>query len=157
MLTDSTSTRKVDYIPKPEYMLKLKTMAKNPRIISNIGGSRFETCAEPLMKDPSSILSYMVLPESPFKPYNVDNIYIYFIDRDPVSLFTFSTTFVGTVTVTFLHCLQVFQTLQDSRKNVVSTTNQPTHFRGDQDFRHFLSLILHFFFIIIIGCCPHFL
>ena len=83
--TDSTSTKEVDYIPTPKYMLKLKTMAdcQKSRIILNIGGSRFETCAETLMKDPSSILSYKVLPESPFKPYNVDNIYAYFIDRDP--------------------------------------------------------------------------
>jgi hypothetical protein len=36
-----------------------------------------------LQSDPSSILSYMVLKQSPMKPYSVDNIYTYFLDRDP--------------------------------------------------------------------------
>ena len=83
----STGEKEVNctYVPTPKYMLQLKAMAdcQKSRLILNVGGSRFETCAETLQKDPSSILSYMVLPDSPMKPYNVDNIYTYFIDRDP--------------------------------------------------------------------------
>ena len=73
------------YEPTPKHSLQLKTMAEcqKSRNILNVGGSRFETCVPTLQSDPSSILSYMVLKESPMKPYNVDNIHTYFLDRDP--------------------------------------------------------------------------
>lgn len=41
-----------------------------------------------LQADPSSLLSHMVMPSSPVKPYSVYNIYSYFVDRDP-KLFSF--------------------------------------------------------------------
>ena len=67
--------------PTPKHSLQLKTMAEcqKSRNILNVGGSRFETCVPTLQSDPSSILSYMVLKESPMKPYNVDNIHTYFL------------------------------------------------------------------------------
>lgn len=73
------------YEPTPKHILQLKAMAEcqKSRLILNVGGSRFETCVSTLQSDPSSILSYMVLKESPMKPYSVDNIYTYFLDRDP--------------------------------------------------------------------------
>jgi hypothetical protein len=79
------------YEPTPKHILQLKTMAdcQKSRIILIVGGSRFETCVPTLQSDPSSILSYMVLKESPMKPYSVDNIYTYFLDRDPVILFIY--------------------------------------------------------------------
>jgi hypothetical protein len=82
--TDETR-EEVIYEPTPKHILQLKTMAEcqKSRIILNVGGSRFETCVPTLQSDPSSILSYMVLKESPMKPYSVDNIYTYFLDRDP--------------------------------------------------------------------------
>lgn len=62
-------------------IVKLKAMADCPKtkIILNIGGSRFETC----VSTKSAILSYMILKESPLKPYKVDNVYNYFLDTDP--------------------------------------------------------------------------
>ena len=73
------------YEPTPKHILQLKTMAECQRshIILNIGGSRFETCVPTLQSDLSSVLFYMVLKESPMKSYSVDNIHIYFLDRDP--------------------------------------------------------------------------
>lgn len=69
----------------PKHILKLKTMAEcqQSHIISYVNGRRFETCVPTSQSDPSSILSYMVLKESPMKPSSVDNIYTYFQDRDP--------------------------------------------------------------------------
>lgn len=81
----SKSVEETTYTPTPKHILQLKAMAESQksRIILNVGGSKFETCVPTLQGDPSSILSYMLLPDSPLKPYNVDNIYTYFLDRDP--------------------------------------------------------------------------
>jgi len=81
----NTNEIEATYEPTPKHILQLKSMAEcqKSRIILNVGGSRFETCVPTLQSDPSSILSYMVLKDSPMKPYSVDNIYTYFLDRDP--------------------------------------------------------------------------
>lgn len=52
------------------------------RVILNVGGTRFETCAANLEADPSSTLARIVRKGSAFKPYEVDNIYTYSLDRD---------------------------------------------------------------------------
>lgn len=71
--------------PSRNDIVQLKAMADCPKtkIILNIGGSRFETCVSTLQQDPSAILSYMILKESPLKPYKEDNVYNYFLDTDP--------------------------------------------------------------------------
>ena len=53
------------------------------RIILNIGGTKFETSATTLTEDPSGLLASIVGHNSPLKPYNIENIYTYFVDRDP--------------------------------------------------------------------------
>ncbi|CAC5421301.1 unnamed protein product [Mytilus coruscus] len=57
----------VSYIPTPKNTLQLKAMAdcQKSRIILNVRGSRFETCVPTLQQDPSAILSYMILKDSP--------------------------------------------------------------------------------------------
>ena len=73
------------YTPTPNHILLLQSWmdCQNKRILLNIGGTKFETCVQTLQNDPSSMLSLMLLPDSPFKPYNTENLYTYFIDRDP--------------------------------------------------------------------------
>lgn len=85
VLNSDEITGEANYEPTPKHIWQLKTMAEyhKSRIILNVSGSRFETCVPTLQSDPSSILSYMVLKEQPMKPYSVDNIYTYLLDRDP--------------------------------------------------------------------------
>ena len=85
VLNSDEITGEANYEPTPKHIWQLKTMAEyqKSRIILNVNGSRFETCVPTLQSDPSSILSYMVLKEQPMKPYSVDNIYTYLLDRDP--------------------------------------------------------------------------
>ena len=46
-------------------------------------GTKFERSVPTFQSDPSTLLTRMVLPTSPLKPYSVDNVYVYFLDRDP--------------------------------------------------------------------------
>ncbi|KAK3091977.1 hypothetical protein FSP39_024154 [Pinctada imbricata] len=75
------------YVPTPTYQLKLKELseAQSRRIIINVGGMKFETSAVTLQKDPNSILVKMVQHDSLMKPYQTENIYSFFLDRDPRS------------------------------------------------------------------------
>ena len=77
------------YIPTPKSILQLKAMTdcQKPRIILNFGGSRFETCVPTLQQEPSAIFSFMIPKDSSFKPYKADNIYTYFLDKDPRHFF----------------------------------------------------------------------
>lgn len=78
------------YNPTPVQEIRLKglMLSHQQRIYLNVGGTKFETSVPTLQADPSSLLSHMVMPASPMKPYSVDNIYFYFVDRDPM-LFSF--------------------------------------------------------------------
>lgn len=78
------------YNPTPVQEIRLKglMLSQKQRIYLNVGGTKFETSVPTLQADPSSLLSHMVMPSSPMKPYSVDNIYSYFVDRDP-KLFSF--------------------------------------------------------------------
>ncbi|KAK3612163.1 hypothetical protein CHS0354_016548 [Potamilus streckersoni] len=75
----------VAYVPTPTQILRVQQMklAQDKRIILNVGGQKFETSVSSLQKDPSSVLTYMVMPDSPLKPYNTDSVYKYFLDRKP--------------------------------------------------------------------------
>ena len=111
------------YEPTPKHSLQLKTMAEcqKSRIILNVGGSRFETCVPTLQSDPSSILSYMVLKETPMKPYNVDNIHTYFLDRDPrhfVHISNYKCICVPVVMQTYLHFPELSLPFENYRGNV---------------------------------------
>lgn len=85
-ITSSYSVKcaKIPYVTTNENEAKLRDMALNQsqRIILNVGGLRFETTAPTLQNDPSSILASMVEKSSAFRPYEVDHVYTYFIDRD---------------------------------------------------------------------------
>ena len=72
------------YHPTSKEHNRLEGMA----LAQNVGGTKFETSVPTLQSDPSSLLAKMVLPTSPLKPYSVDNVYLYFLDRDP-KLFSF--------------------------------------------------------------------
>lgn len=78
------------YNPTPVQEIRLKglMLSQKQRIYLNVGGTKFETSVLTLQADPRSFLSHMVMPSSPMKPYSVDNIYSYFVDRDP-KLFSF--------------------------------------------------------------------
>ena len=64
---------------------ELERMAtqQSKRIVLNVGGKRFETSVPTLQREPNSVLARMVERDAPIKPYNTDNIYTYFIDRNP--------------------------------------------------------------------------
>ncbi|KAK6167023.1 hypothetical protein SNE40_021134 [Patella caerulea] len=66
-------------------ILKVKgwALSQSQRIVLNVGGAKFQTSASTLQADPSSLLAFLVSPESPMKPYEVESIYTYFLDRDP--------------------------------------------------------------------------
>ncbi|KAK3089780.1 hypothetical protein FSP39_006456 [Pinctada imbricata] len=74
-----------EYFPTYKKVLKLKKMAEtqNKRIILNVGGNKFETSAPTLLNDPNCILAAMIQPDAQIKPYNIENVYTYFIDRYP--------------------------------------------------------------------------
>ena len=78
------------YHPTSKEHIRLEGMAlaQKQRIYLNVGGTKFETSVPTLQSDPSSLLARMVLPNSPLKPYSVENVYVYFLDRDP-KLFSF--------------------------------------------------------------------
>lgn len=73
------------YNPTPVQEIRLKglMLSQKQRIYLNVGGTKFETSVPTLQADPSSLLSHIVMPSSPMNPYSVDNIYSYFVDRDP--------------------------------------------------------------------------
>lgn len=56
--------------------------SQRKRIILNIGGRKFETSVSTLMVKPNSVLAKMISPGG-VKPYSVDNVYTYFMDRNP--------------------------------------------------------------------------
>ncbi|CAC5362440.1 unnamed protein product [Mytilus coruscus] len=59
------------YTPTPKNTLQLKAMddCQKYRVILNVEWIRFETSVPTLQQDPSAILSYMILKDSPLKPY----------------------------------------------------------------------------------------
>ncbi|CAG2211132.1 unnamed protein product [Mytilus edulis] len=73
------------YSPTPTHILLLRGLneAQKKRITLNIGGTKFESCAQTLQNDPSSLLSRMLAPDSPFQPYIQEPLPSYFLDRDP--------------------------------------------------------------------------
>ncbi|KAK6182068.1 hypothetical protein SNE40_009832 [Patella caerulea] len=75
----------VAYQPTSIRTLRLRDCegSKNKRIYLNIGGKKFETSVSTMSSDPSSLLAGMVEPNSPFKPYYVEDILCYFLDRNP--------------------------------------------------------------------------
>lgn len=52
------------------------------RIILNVGGRKSETTVSTLMAKPQSVLVKMISPGG-VKPYSVDNMYTYFLIRNP--------------------------------------------------------------------------
>jgi hypothetical protein len=107
----------VAYVPTPTQILRVQQMklAQDKRIILNVGGQKFETSVSTLQKDPSSVLAYMVMPDSPLKPYNTDSVYTYFVDRDP-SHFRHILNYLrnggGDTTNTFPHDIRYLRELQ---------------------------------------------
>ena len=63
--------------------LKAIKSSQDRRFILNIGGIKFETCADTMASDPNSLLFDLIQTESPVKPYSVEGRSCYFIDRDP--------------------------------------------------------------------------
>ncbi|XP_061164969.1 uncharacterized protein LOC133173922 [Saccostrea echinata] len=68
--------------PKTDERMKRVKESQRKRLILNIGGRRFETSVSTLMTKPQALLARMISP-SGIKPYSVDNVYTYFIDRNP--------------------------------------------------------------------------
>jgi hypothetical protein len=84
--SNQTSGGKVPtYRPTPKGQLdnKLKNIAEaqRKRLVLNVGGRKFETSVPTLLSVPS-LLARMIGPHG-IKPYSVDNIYTYFLDRNP--------------------------------------------------------------------------
>lgn len=79
-----SSTTVPSYVPTPKMDDKIKRIneSQRKRIILNIGGRKFETSVSTLMVKPHSVLAKMISPGG-VKPYSVDNVYMYFIDRNP--------------------------------------------------------------------------
>ncbi|XP_022310266.2 uncharacterized protein LOC111115722 [Crassostrea virginica] len=94
------------YHPTSKEHIRLEGMAlaQKQRIYLNVGGTKFETSVPTLQSDPRSLLARMVLPISPLKPYSVDNVYVYFLDRDP-KLFSFILNYLRHGTDLPLSCL----------------------------------------------------
>lgn len=59
-------------------------MSQNKRIILNVGGGgmKSETVVSTLEAKPQSVLVKMI-PPGGVKPYSVDNVYTYFLNRNP--------------------------------------------------------------------------
>ena len=72
------------YHPTSKEHNRLEGMA----LAQNVGGTKFEKSVTTLQSDPSSLLARMVLPTLPLKPYSVDNVYVYFLDRDAKLFFS---------------------------------------------------------------------
>lgn len=62
--------------------LKKINESQNKRIILSVGGRKFETAVSTLMAKPQSVLAEMISPGG-VKPYSVDNVYTYFLNRNP--------------------------------------------------------------------------
>ena len=94
------------YHPTSKEHIRLEgiALAQKQRIYLNVGGTKFETSVPTLQSNPSSLLAKMVLPTSPLKPYSVDNVYVYFLDRDP-KLFLFILNYLRHGTDLPLSCL----------------------------------------------------
>jgi hypothetical protein len=94
------------YNPTPVTQIRLQGLAlsQQQRLYLNVGGTKFETSGSTLQADPSSLLALMILPSSPLKPYSVDNIYTYFLDRDP-KLFHYILTYLRNGAELPLRCL----------------------------------------------------
>ncbi|CAC5409374.1 unnamed protein product [Mytilus coruscus] len=73
------------YSPTPTHILLLRGLneAHRKRIILNIGGTKFESFVQNFQNDPSSLLSRMLAPDSPFQLYIQEPHPSYFLDRDP--------------------------------------------------------------------------
>lgn len=71
-------------MPAPRTDSKLKKICeyKNKRVFLNVEEREFETSVSMLMARPRSVLGRMISPEG-VKPYSVDNVYTYFLDRNP--------------------------------------------------------------------------
>lgn len=74
------------YNPTPlnlkDNKLQLLKDAQKKRIVLNVGGRKFETSVSTLLAKPDGLLAKMIGPKG-IKPYSVDNLYTYFLDRNP--------------------------------------------------------------------------
>lgn len=79
-----SSTTVPSYVPTPKMDDKLKKIneSQKKRIILNVEGRKFETAVSTLMAIPQSMLAKMISPGG-VKSYSVDNVYTYFLDRNP--------------------------------------------------------------------------
>ncbi|XP_033737465.1 trichohyalin-like [Pecten maximus] len=77
----SSSSRTEGAVVRDRRMEQLRR-SQNKRIILNVGGKRFETSATTLAEVPNSLLHRMVQKKLGIKPYSVEGVYTYFIDRD---------------------------------------------------------------------------
>ena len=87
-ITDTTSSKPEQlpvYTATPTRILKLMQIDKGQktRFMLNIGGIKFETCANTINSVPDSVLFEMINANSTVKPYLVEGRSTYFIDRDP--------------------------------------------------------------------------
>jgi hypothetical protein len=73
------------YVPTDKTTTLLKGMAicQEQRMILNVGGKSFQTCAPTLSSEPDSWLSVLATGKSPMKPYQTGGLDTYFIDRNP--------------------------------------------------------------------------
>lgn len=81
----SSSKTEHIYTATPTRILKLGQIDKGQktRFMFNIGGVKFETCANTINNVPDSVLFELINTNSTVKPYLVEGRSTYFIDRDP--------------------------------------------------------------------------
>jgi hypothetical protein len=80
----SSSKTEHIYTAAPTRILKLGQIGKGQktRFMFNIGGMKFETCANTINNVPDSVLFELINTYSTVKPYLVEGRSTYFIDRD---------------------------------------------------------------------------
>jgi hypothetical protein len=81
----SSNKPEQSYTATPTRILKLVQIDKGQKIrfMLNIGGMKFETCANTINNAPDSVLFELINTNSTVKPYLVEGRSTYFIDRDP--------------------------------------------------------------------------
>lgn len=77
------SNRKYEASSIRSEKLKAIKSSQDRRFILNIGGVKFETCANTMASDPNSLLFDLFQTESPVKSFFVEGRSCYFLDRDP--------------------------------------------------------------------------
>lgn len=76
----SVSSTPVTYHPSDKKLLQ-NAINQSQRLILNLGGERFATCAATLMAE-DGLLCRMVQKDSPHQPYETASKFAYFLDRD---------------------------------------------------------------------------